>query len=481
MKNKIVVISLSACSNPSRPVYTAYEDFLRTNPETFVQGDAAIRYLKDEGFEIVPVLSARARGKMTAETFFHFCRDILDAIPTDDTVAGCLLYMASGMVADVVGNGDLYLIPQIRERIGYDVPIAIPMDFHGNMPYAVLKSCNIITTFRTNPHVDVQATQMKAAKLLARAIHQEKSPHNIGVSIPFSTADSCTYAAGAGAAVNDILDSLEQLSGVWSASLITSMYWSNSTSTRSLLTVSCDDEAANTLSSKLLDASQKIWALRGDFESIHPLATPEEAYQRGMQAPKGPFFVDDTGDNPTCSGVGDSAYMLKLAQKMQVPGLLIAGIWDAPFVDACAEVGEGARLSRSIGASVDSTSISCMVQGMVKHIRRDADGNVTGASFITDGGITLLATKYSNMSPLDMPLNRTFIESFGEDCMSYKIIVLKLGYLLDDFVSIMSGCAMAMSPGIVELNIDALCKRLTHVRRPLYPLDDVQEFTPRLA
>ncbi len=481
MKNTIVVVSLSACSNPLRPVYTAYEDFQQFDPATCFDKDQAVQYLKSQGFEILPIISARARGKMTLETYMRFARQILDRIPTDGSVAGCLLYLASGMVVDEIGNGDMHLIPMIREHVGYDIPMAIPMDFHGNMPFSVLKSCNIITSFRTNPHMDVPATQLRAAQLLSRAIHEKALPENRAVVIPFAIADSMTCAQGAGHKINAILNTLETLPGVWSANLVTNMYWSNNLNTQALLTISCDRAAAPALEDALLRASQEIWALRDAFISINERAEPAEAYRIAAQYPgDGPFFVDDAGDNPTCSATGDSAYMLGLALEMNMQSTLVAGIWDPNFTALCEKAGEGAPVSGKIGAAIDPHSTCIEVSGIVKKLRYTADGVVDGACVVS-GGVTFTVTRISDMHPLYAPLNRTFIESFGENVMNYRVVVLKLGYLLDDFVQVMRGCRIAVSPGACDLNIQRLSQQLTGIRRPLYPFDPDTVFEPHMV
>ena len=65
--------------------------------------------------------------------------------------------------------------------------------------------------------------------------------------------------------------------------------------------------------------------------------------------------------------------------------------------------------------------------------------------------------------------------------MNYRVVVLKLGYLLDDFVQVMRGCRIAVSPGACDLNIQRLSQQLTGIRRPLYPFDPDTVFDPHMV
>lgn len=518
-KKTVIAIGFNAGGNPFCPVYSKLEDFDRMDPEAAFSGDGGVRFLRENGCEVIPVFFARARGRMALDTFKALVDELCAAIPGEQKVDGVYLNIGGGMLVDFIGNGDAFFVSRLRELVGADIPIAAPMDFHGGMSYTLWKALNIITTFRTNPHVDIEETRLRAARFLLRAMESGVTVRNIGVKIPMVLADSLKQEEGAGAKVNALLEALEVIDGVWSASLMTGSAWSNSPSTGSLLTVSCEPRAFVTAGDALLDAARQIWSIKEDYISMNPVAEPREAFEladallerryaggqcggpaaggagSNAQSPApGPVFIDDSGDNPTNSATGDSAYMLALALEMKQKDILIAGLWDEAFVRCCESAGVGNVVHAPIGASVCSTGTRITVEARVLGLRYGEE-NPAGRAGASDGDgrSPEAADKQANGVKVRIDdvvvlvtagregvLNQSFMESFGEDCMSYKKIVVKLGYLLEDFAKIASGVYIARSPGNVDLNFERINGLMDAIPRPMYPFDSDFEFEPVL-
>ena len=73
------------------------------------------------------------------------------------------------------------------------------------------------------------------------------------------------------------------------------------------------------LRAKMMDIAKHLWDIRRDWVSIDKLLDIDRAFELADtiagQSGQGVVFLNDTGDNPTGSGVGDSAYMLGEAIK----------------------------------------------------------------------------------------------------------------------------------------------------------------------
>ena len=471
-RKTVIAIGFNAGGNPFCPVYSASEDFDRTEPGLAFAGDEGVGFLSRNGCEVLPVFFARARGRMTLETFQTLVEELFASIPSGKKIDGVYLNIGGGMLADFIGNGDAFFVSRLRELVGYDIPIAAPMDFHGGMPYTLWKSLNIITTFRTNPHVDIQETRLRAARLLLKAMNERIVLGNIGVRIPMVIADSLKQEEGAGAKVNKILDKLEAIPGVWSASFMTGSAWSNCPSTGSLLTVSCEPRAYEAAGNALLEYARQIWSFKDEYISMNPVVEPEEAFLLARQSKKGPVFIDDSGDNPTNSATGDSAYMLELALRMNQKDILIAGLWDEAFVKKCALASPGDMVCGPIGAGVCAAGTRIDVEARILGLRRNSENQIDGAKVLI-GNIVVLVT-----AQREGVLNRSFMEGFGEDCMAYKVVVVKLGYLLDDFVKIASKIYIAKSPGNVDLDFSRINASMDGIPRPMYPFDKDFDFKP---
>ena len=53
--------------------------------------------------------------------------------------------------------------------------------------------------------------------------------------------------------------------------------------------------------------AQKFWQLRNDFVFVAPTGSLEEALTKALESKVHPYFISDSGDNPTAGGAGDGA------------------------------------------------------------------------------------------------------------------------------------------------------------------------------
>ena len=147
----------------------------------------------------------------------------------------------------------------IRNKIGYEVPISVAMDFHGLITPNVAKMVNIVSNFRTNPHTDVEATRLRAARLLVEAMSRE-NPQITYIRLPMLGVDSTRMDEGAGEEVADCLEKLEEIPGVVSASFITGIVWNNVPEGATCLLVSAYPEAdKKLLRAEMMDIAKHLW------------------------------------------------------------------------------------------------------------------------------------------------------------------------------------------------------------------------------
>jgi microcystin degradation protein MlrC len=64
----------------------------------------------------------------------------------------------------------------------------------------------------------------------------------------------------------------------------------------------------------------------------------------------------------------------------------------------------------------------------------------------------------------------------GVDPLSYKIVVVKLGYLFPDLIRVAPKALLALSPGASDLDLARLPYR--QIQRPMYPVDKEFVWTP---
>ena len=176
-------------SNTSNPVPVEYEDFVISRGidmlPCFSEATAVFR---EAGYSVLPSLYAEsicvAGGVLSLNAFRHIAMELLDSVPLDGSINGIWLYLHGSMQVEFLGSGEAFIVSAIRERVGPSVPISIALDFHGNISLSLVRNANLITGYRTAPHVDIGATQAIAAALLCRAIRENVLPWASLVKIP---------------------------------------------------------------------------------------------------------------------------------------------------------------------------------------------------------------------------------------------------------------------------------------------------------
>lgn len=106
----------------------------------------------------VRVVMEAARRKSPAQC----C--LVASLPLD----GIFLDLHGAMVAEHVDDGEGELLSRIRRAIGYDVPISVCLDLHGNITEQSMTDADMLVGYRTYPHIDMAVTGRRAAELLDR-------------------------------------------------------------------------------------------------------------------------------------------------------------------------------------------------------------------------------------------------------------------------------------------------------------------------
>ena len=463
----------------------------------YYDDDPVFKFFNENGCEAVPLFIARTRGRMYTQTLWQIAdrlEEALEAALKDGPVDGIWFYTYALSAVDNIGDGEEFLLKKIRNRIGYEIPIAVAMDFHGLLTPNIASMVNIVCTFRTNPHTDVSDTRLRAARVLTQAM-ERGTPHLLTLRLPMLGVDSTRMDVGAGEQVIKCLNDLESFPGVAGAAFVTGIIWNNVPEGASYLTASAfPGTDTDTLRERMLTAAKRIWDVRGDWVFIDKIIGIEDAFHcadaiAGRDG-SGVVFLNDSGDNPTGSGVGDSAYMLKEAIDSGVTGILVAGIWAEDFLDLCVEtfakkvpethwqeglilLDDEVQVEGEIGAAICPGSTRIFVSAGLQALRTNAHGEVTGAR-LKSGNVVFLVTRHQ-----EGVLNRTFIDSFGTDMESYRIVVLKLGYLVPDFLPYKKDCFMVRTPGVTDLDFDRIEPEMDAVIRPMYPFDEIE--TPELT
>ncbi|MBC3764015.1 M81 family metallopeptidase [Quadrisphaera sp. RL12-1S] len=390
---------------------------------------------------------------------------------------GVLLDVHGAM--SVVGTDDpeAELAAAVRRLVGPDCLVSTGMDLHGNVSELLAQACDLLTCYRMAPHEDAEETKERAARnlvdrLLAAArgevpLRPLKARVPVPVLLPGEKTSTRVEPA---ASLYALVPQVEARPGVLDAGIWIGYAWADLPRSSACVVVTGDDEAAVRAGAEEL--ARAMWAVRDDFAFVAPtgslaecLDAAAEAVARGVR----PFFVSDSGDNPTAGGSGDATWTLtRLLERPEVASgqleVVYASVPDAEAARAAAAAGVGARVQLRVGARVDDVHAPPVaLDAVVEHVHV-GDPVARTEVVLRTGGLRLLLTERRKPYHLEGDFLRN-----GIDARAADVVVVKIGYLEPELFAMAADWRLALTPGGVDQDL----ARLPHERiaRPMHPYD----------
>ena len=147
---------------------TTWDDFARTGAwPGACEGEAMLATLaglnlglpafvdEAKGHEIVPIAWAMAQpaGPVTRQAFAHMCDKLVEGY-RNARADVIFVELHGAMVAEGFDDAEGELLRRIRAAVGPDLPIVGTLDLHTNMSALMLETTNLLSAYRTYPHVD---------------------------------------------------------------------------------------------------------------------------------------------------------------------------------------------------------------------------------------------------------------------------------------------------------------------------------------
>ena len=458
------------------PVLTKKEDF------NVVYGDALLEpehysfltdaFLADNDLHLFPTLRARALpgGPVERSAYEGFKADFLARLRAALPLDGLYLDMHGAMNVEGLDDAEGDWYEAARRVVGPTCLISASYDLHGNLSQRIIDTLDLLTAYRTAPHVDTLETRTKAFTLLVHCLKENIRPHKVWISVPVllpGERTSTEYEPAASLYAS--LPEVDGQPGILDASVLVGYVWADEPrAAASIVVTGTDLDVAEREARRL---AQAYWELRDAFEFSVPAGTMDESLGWALETDKTCLFISDSGDNPTAGGVGDRVDFLRCLLEHNIPDAVLGGLTDAAATDACYRAGVGDRLELSLGATLDPRSEPLKVTGEVLFLDAVSDASERQA-VLQIGGVTVILARRRRPYHLEADFLR-----LGIDPKTHKLIVVKVGYLVPDLKRIAGGTFLALSPGAVDQHVERL--NYERVRRPLYPLERSFSWEPR--
>jgi microcystin degradation protein MlrC len=305
---------------------------------------AAWDALTEAGVDVVPSLFAWSPPgpRVAAADFAALADEIIRRC--DPSLDGVYLQLHGSMLAEGVDDPEGLLLARVRDRLRPGVPVAVSFDCHATMSAAIAANADIVTAYRTCPHLDLARTGRQAGTLLARAIEGRVRPvlgwAPLAMTAPPDRHDN-DFAPFA--SLMATCDAAEARPGVLAAAMLPSQPWLDvpDLGWSAVVTADADRGVAE-------DAAREIalaaWDRRDAFLTGVRLPIGD-ALDLALRGPA-PYVVADAGDATNGGSTGDSTELLRAAL-----GRRDRGIW-LTITDPAA-----ARLLRTLDVGADASLI----------------------------------------------------------------------------------------------------------------------------
>ena len=484
---RVGIVSFQHESNTFSPLPTDLDDF------TIGVGDELVHRwgsshsevagflsgLAGEDVEAFPLYMATATpsGTVTTDAFRHIVDSIEGVLDAGPELDGLLVAPHGAGVSESEPDMDGFWLQRVRRFVGDGLPMICTLDLHANVSTRMIEACDATIAYRTNPHLDTFERGREAATLMARTLRGEVRPVQAGSFPPVSinilsqgtNTPPCSTLAG-------IVDAVRRRNRVLSASVCLGFHFADVEEMGTSFNVVTDGdgelahELAGSLASYLIEH-------RHDFEPTY--IYPSEAVEQATGLP-GPVCLLDTGDNVGGGSAGDGTVLAHEIARRGGPRTFVC-LYEPEVVGELEDIGPGDRARVTLGGKHDDLhgpplELDVTVRGHhhgrfiereVRHGgRTDFDMGRT-VVLDSDVGLTLQLT-----SKRCMPFSLNQLLSCKIDPADFQIVVAKGVHApVAAYEPVCSELIRVTTPGATTPDMSMLL--FEHVRRPLYPLDEL--------
>lgn len=405
-------------------------------------------------------------------------------------VEGLWFDIHGAMVVEGLKDAEAVLLRRIRTVVGPDVLVSASMDLHGNVSRELCHGVDLITGYRTAPHVDTDETKVRACWNLLHMIrgrreqgHRGKWKRPVKAWIPIPVllpGEQTSTRVQPAKKLYEMVPQVEAMEGVIDASVWVGYAWADEERCRAVTVVTGWDKSAVKSGAERL--AKLFWDVHEEFTFVAPVGSYKECIDSALRIKKEcrPFYISDSGDNPTAGGSGDVTWGLtKLLEREEFrdekgPVVIYASLPGPDAVKVALQAGVGATVTVTAGAEVDDLHSGPLELTGCVHAIKQGDPWAHTEVVLQVGSVYAILTEFRK--PYHHEKDFTDLDLRPRD--GADIVIVKIGYLEPELYDMAKGWMMALTPGSVDQDLE----RLGHkkISRPMWPFDKVFESQPDL-
>ncbi|MEM8653867.1 MAG: M81 family metallopeptidase [Pseudomonadota bacterium] len=333
---------------------------------------------------VLPILwcAAEPGGPVTDHAFEAITGRMTDVLAQMRPVDAVYLDLHGAMVTQSHDDGEGEVLSRVRTVVGPDVPIVASLDMHANVSQSMVDTADVLTIYRTYPHIDMAKTGARAYRALR---------HLIQYGCPAKTWRQADFLIPLQAQHTDADPARSLYDHVTAADAADGQFV---------------DMALGFTASDIHDAGPSVVAyadsqIKADaIASAHlarlnnakslfdvRLLTPDQAVSQALanRGPK-PVVIADVQDNPGAGASSDTTGLLRALIRMGAKGAVLGLIHDPDLAALAHQGGENARFAARIGGrGPGDTQVEARVR-----VHRLSDGMVRYTGAMYGGGTATL-------------------------------------------------------------------------------------------
>ena len=360
---KIAAAGFQHETNRFTPFETAYADFVEEDGwpgltqgqdlwDVFLKANIPLggflNFARDN-IEVVPILwtSAEPSGLVQDDAFDRISEMMISAIEASLPLDGIYLDLHGALVCQSYEDGEGEFLRRLRARLGNDIPVAVSLDLHANVTQQMAELADVMTIYRTYPHIDMADTGYRAGVLLQEMIRAGKKPYCEFRQMPFliPLPAQCTNLEPAKSLYEQILNdnSLEggsaDIALGFPASDIAQMG-------PAFVTYALSENQAR---ERAVELERRFFDSESSF--VMPIYRPYEAVQLALEKVNSekPVILADAQDVSGAGSMSDSIELLAELARVGAQNCAVGAIYDEEVAHLAHQLGVGAEFTCTLG------------------------------------------------------------------------------------------------------------------------------------
>ncbi|NNE78709.1 MAG: M81 family metallopeptidase [Silicimonas sp.] len=389
---------------------------------------------KAGGIELCPLLwcAAEPSGLVTDDAFDTIADMILSGLAASGPLDAIYLDLHGAMVTESQDDGEAALVARIRQQVGPDVAIGVSLDLHANISARLVQTADLITIYRTYPHLDMADTGARCMTELTRKLAGtsrraafRQAPFLVPLQAQFTGADPCR-------SLYRLLDDLPACADEYVDLAMGFPAADVPDSGPSVIAYAPATDRAEALAEKVMTA---LCAAEAEFET--DLLSAEDAVRKAMSMPgSGPVIIADVQDNAGAGASSDTTGLLRALVGCEARNALLGVVWDGEIAARAHDAGVGEVIDGELGGKSGikgdapfrgQFKVLALSNGEIPYTGQMYGGGIAkiGPSCLLQHGQGSNGVRIVVSSGRTQCLDRAFFTHFGEDPSQADIVCVK--------------------------------------------------------